>query len=183
MNGSTARSTNGNSYLASDHPLALYFGLLPDRCKPWHSQDWLGELVVKCDDVASLMRNGLFWTTKNVQWEQGYADEAVEFNVYHKEGFFRTSRWFLRDMDNEPPQWTASLIVWARHGVLDAFKLEDLSVNNANYCWAWNSEASLVYEYYDMFPERNVNVIYGVMPMKGWWPWPREEQASVEEVD
>jgi hypothetical protein len=137
---------------------------------------WAGVLEVKCRDVARLMREGFFWSAENVLPEEGYmAEESrpewLAIGCRHK----RT--WILADRSSgQEPQWVGSLEVVSPHlEVLSRFRLQNLSRKNIYSAGAWNALEQMVYSHDYRYLSKSFNCIYDDKPLKGWWPWPRED--------
>ncbi|KAK2007369.1 hypothetical protein LZ32DRAFT_610387 [Colletotrichum eremochloae] len=143
--------------------------------------DWEAKLQAKARDVPRLLREGFYWNTANVDWEAGYIQ--LDLSTDDEPGaadYWSCSRtFFLSDLSDDP-QWTAKLVVYAaKTSVLSRFTLSSINMDTMNWATAWrkvneqgnNEQWVYTWDRYD--PEENFNAIYGDMPLKGWWPWPR----------
>ncbi|KAG7285551.1 hypothetical protein NEMBOFW57_010180 [Staphylotrichum longicolle] len=152
---------------------------------------WAAILEVKCRDVPHLMREGFFWSAENVLPEEGYLSpesrpEWTALGCRHK----RT--WILADQSDNgqgqrrDPQWVGRLeVVSPVPEALPGFRVQELSRSNVYSAAAWNAREQLVYRYDYRSPSQNCNCIYDDKPLKGWWPWPRDDgvYAAFPHVD
>lgn len=146
---------------------------------------WVGEMRIKCSDVPLLMREGSYWTVANVIREAGFVDRCLGSvaSVWNKgrpkHPFTIRRTWLLQDLQT-PPRWVAYLVVSAtKLEILSGVQLEEWASDMAKFAMAWNPERKIIYSYDVRKPRCHFNCIYDQMPLKGWWPWPKEpKQAS-----
>jgi hypothetical protein len=87
----------------------------------------------------------------------------------------------LADKSNDQaPRWVARLdVVSLSLKLLPGFRLQSLSRGNVFAARAWTA----LHRIYDWdcrwVDEYNYNCIYDDKPLRGWWPWPREEGSYV----
>ncbi|KAI8684779.1 hypothetical protein NCS57_00144900 [Fusarium keratoplasticum] len=95
--------------------------------------------------------------------------------------FCRT--YYLDDLEDDP-QWMAKLTVHSHElHVLSEFRLRDLRVEDILSAMAFRPRGHRVCYYHAHKPQHGINAIYDNMPLKGWWPWPKEEEAAGETED
>lgn len=135
--------------------------------------EWEVFLRVNAHDLPRLMREGFYWSEANVDHERG------EYSSHRREEdrnlvrFTRT--YYLEDLQ-EDPQWMAQLTVYSFEiHVLSTFRLRDLRVKDVLQARAFRPRGREVYYYNAHEPTHFINAIYDDMPLKGWWPWPKEE--------
>ncbi|KAI8691778.1 hypothetical protein LRP88_09042 [Fusarium phalaenopsidis] len=150
---------------------------VPDDTMP----EWKAYLRVSAHDVPRLMREGFYWSEVNVDQERGeYASYPREENPSLPR-FCRT--YYLDDLEDDP-QWMAQLTVHSHElHVLSKFRLRDLRVEDILSAMAFRPRSHRVYYYHARKPQHCINAIYDNMPLKGWWPWPKEEEAAGETED
>lgn len=131
------------------------------------------KLWVITSDLATIMRDGLFWDETNVtackfQWER------------HIEGWYYTRVVTIRDLDHHTtsPLWTATLKIYGRPGAVDprvsSLKISDISVGDVDSAVAGYKESKEeVYRYDKRRMAGNFNSLCPGRNLEGWWPWPR----------
>ncbi|KAI0139929.1 hypothetical protein F4776DRAFT_567019 [Hypoxylon sp. NC0597] len=165
--------------------IVLY--LSPESERSYTSQKWFAQLHFKCENVPQLMREGLYWTTDNVAWEDGFVGETSKTCRHHytpellqkikNSGFWWTRHYFLRDIQHKPPRWIAHFQFHsATTHILTEIRLGDISVENVFNALAMTNDTNLIYLYGRHDPAGAFNAIYDDMPMDGWWPWPKEDE-------
>ncbi|KAK3300677.1 uncharacterized protein B0H64DRAFT_428690 [Chaetomium fimeti] len=144
-------------------------GFIEMRMTPaeWTDKPWVAFLVIGCEDVPRLMREGFFWSTENVVPEEGYISDNIRkecegLGCRHK----RT--WIIADKANDKaPQWKGRLEVTSPLlATLAAFRVKDLSRKNVYASYAWNWAGKLIYNYDYRYPKHNFNCIYDDEPLK-----------------
>jgi hypothetical protein len=140
----------------------------------YQEASWAATLVIRCD-VSRLMREGLFWTPDNIIPEEGHLFCPVHRKWLAK-GLCHGRSWILADKSNgENPRWVGRLEVSAHlYEMLQAFRPENLSMENVSLVYAQNGNGQMVYNYLRRWPENDYNYIYDNKPLQGWWPWPKE---------
>jgi hypothetical protein len=137
---------------------------------------WVAVLEVKCRDVARLMREGLFWTAGNIvpgkdyiSWETRPENRSL--------GYHYKRTWILVDKSKgQARQWVGRLEVMSpRADLLLGFQVQDLSTDDVYAATATNGFRHCIYNFDRRFSHHNYNCIYGRKPLKGWWPWPRDD--------
>ncbi|KAI2463929.1 hypothetical protein F4781DRAFT_425944 [Annulohypoxylon bovei var. microspora] len=150
---------------------------------------WCARLIFKCENVPQLMREGLYWSLSNVQWEDGFItsyapavnnsfDEIM--NEYClEEGLMYTRHYFLHDLQ-VPPRWIAHFQIHADTiRLLADLRLESLCKEHVYHAIAWSfGRQETIYRYDKSDWEGWYNVIYDDMPLEGWWPWPKKENIE-----
>ncbi|KAK4100338.1 hypothetical protein N658DRAFT_507863 [Parathielavia hyrcaniae] len=128
----------------------VVFMLLPDlSTAEYREASWAATLLILCDDLSRLMREGIFWSPDNLVPEQG---PPSAHNITN---------------GGENPRWVGKLNVAARHSqTLAAFRLQNLSPQNASHVYAKNRHGRMVYNYFRGWPEANYNYIYGDKPLQ-----------------
>ena len=150
--------------------------LLPGvSTREYQAVSWAATLVIRCDDVSRLMREGLFWTPNDVIPEEGHLFSPVHRKWLAK-GLRHGRSWILADKSNgENPRWVGRLGVSTRlYETLHAFRLQNLSMENVSHVYAQNGNGQMVYNYLRCWPKNDYNYIYDDKPLQGWWPWPKE---------
>ncbi|KAK4100080.1 hypothetical protein N658DRAFT_497794 [Parathielavia hyrcaniae] len=94
---------------------------------------WAASLVIRCDDVARLMREGFFWSPDNVVPEEGHIFGAKDAR-WLVMGYTIGRAWILTDKSQpagKPPRWVGKLELYANPlDILPTFRLQNLSVRN-----------------------------------------------------
>ncbi|KAM0440987.1 hypothetical protein ACHAPT_000292 [Fusarium lateritium] len=140
--------------------------------------DWQTFLRVNTQDIPKLMREGFFWSEAHVEPEKG---ELVRFPCDVSPHGMRYCRTYYLDGRKENPPWTAQLAVHSYEvRTLANFRLGDLRVENVTSARAFRPRGYEVYYYNFREPQNSINVIYDDMPLKGWWPWPKEREEEVK---
>ncbi|RMJ12935.1 hypothetical protein BHE90_009578 [Fusarium euwallaceae] len=169
-------------HLQEEMAWVLHMKLLSDLDAPEGTvPKWEVYLEVSAHDVPKLMREGFYWSEANVDHERG------EFTIYPREdntNLVRFSRtYYLEDL-HEDPQWMAQLKVYSFElDVLSTFRLRNLRVKDILKARAYRPQDHEVYYYHAHEPGHFINAIYDDMPLKGWWPWPKEEVTEDETED
>jgi hypothetical protein len=138
---------------------------------------WLAVLAVKCRDVPRLMREGFFWSAENVLPEQGYMSSETRPR-WRALGCRHKRTWILADRadDDSAVRWVGQLdVVTPDLSLLANFQVKTLSRDNVYAADATNAHQRHIYYYDYRSPRYSYNCIYDNKPLKGWWPWPREE--------
>ena len=153
----------------------IAFHMVPDPCATGsRTARWEAFFAAKCLDVPHLMREGFFWSADNLVPEEGRMGYLPDPEWTDK-GFHKMRTWILTDK-SENPQWAARLQVFAPDlKTLSAFRLQMLTKQNISTANAWDVRDDVVYNYDHYRPGQNFNCIYDDRPLKGWWPWPRED--------
>ncbi|KAI3316955.1 hypothetical protein HD806DRAFT_551239 [Xylariaceae sp. AK1471] len=181
-------ATSGSFYREDEQPVSIIFKFCPDPAKFLCQQDWSAELFVKCRDVPRLMREGFYWDAANVIREEGYL-VLDQLGSIRKDGkkYAGTRHYFLKDLQR-PPRWIATIELHAVHfHTLTRFDLgQQLTQERIRLANATSQASSQHYiwrYHHQLPPEECFNVIYGDMPMEGWWPWPRKESEEANTGD
>ncbi|KAI5460107.1 hypothetical protein BGZ63DRAFT_426053 [Mariannaea sp. PMI_226] len=146
---------------------------------PCHVTPWHAELEIYVKDMPKLMRQGLNWSGQNVIVDGGFLTTREEaLSHWHRSvGWSCVRRYKLRD-HSEDPQWEGNLLVYARQiSELSCFRLSNLSVNKVRWALAFNKDNEHVYNFDRLHTAENFNTYYDDMPLQGWWPWPKVEEA------
>jgi hypothetical protein len=130
---------------------------------------WTAILRVKCRDVPRLMREGFFWSTGNVQPEEGYMSYSTEPR-WSALGLNYARLWGLVDtLNGETPLWVAQLEVFTHSlETLSDFRVQNLSRDNVYTGHSWNADRQVVYAFEYHQPSQCYNCIYDDMPLQGW---------------
>ncbi|KAI1370863.1 hypothetical protein F4677DRAFT_464873 [Hypoxylon crocopeplum] len=146
-------------------------------------QLWFGQMDVKCCDVPLLMREGFHWTTANVTREEGFVDNIIPELVHLGKPNYTctiTRFWILRDLQ-QPPRWTACLQVHAPNKeVVSGIRLDNWTIDMVRTAKALGLSRKLIYQFDNSRPRYHLNSIYDDMPLKGWWPWPKEDLIATK---
>ncbi|TRX96170.1 hypothetical protein FHL15_002894 [Xylaria flabelliformis] len=170
---------SGKSYRENEQRLSMSFGFCPDPSNVSLNQDWVAILMVKCHNVPRLMREGFHWDAANVIREEAYVDQDFTFARFRQDRkcWAGTRHYFLKDLQ-QPPRWIATIEVFAlNQTTLFQFKLNKLSRETTKWATANNQSGHQIYHWHRGFPDSWFNVVYDDMPMEGWWPWPKRNQA------
>jgi hypothetical protein len=166
------RGSNGAS-AAESGAGGIELRMLPTECI---AKQWVAFLEVECKDVPRLMREGFFWSAENVLPAGGYMSKpGPDFTVL---GFRHQRTWVIAEKpDDGTPQWRGTVEVMSPLlETLINFRIQDLSAKNVFIAHAWNGAGCQTYNYHDEDPIHNYNCIYDNKPLKGWWPWPKEQR-------
>jgi hypothetical protein len=141
---------------------------------------WVAILCVKTRDVPRLMREGFFWSTENVVPEEGYMSSETR-REWTDQGLRHRRTWMLADKSNdEAPRWVGRLdVISLSRRILPGFRLQNLSRGNVYAARAWIAHRQIYNWDCRWADEYNYNCIYDDTPLRGWWPWPREEGTYV----
>ncbi|KAI0871589.1 hypothetical protein GGS24DRAFT_53759 [Hypoxylon argillaceum] len=169
--------TRGSPYQESKLRPSISFGFCPNPSDLTRNQAWGALLMVKCDDVPRLMREGFHWDGANVIREEGYIDRDFRYAHRRKDGkrWASTRHYYLQDLQ-QPPRWVATIKVFALNpGTVCQFDLNQLSRESMQWATALNPfSRHHIYNWDSWSPAVRFNAIYDDMPMEGWWPWPRK---------
>ncbi|KAK5636471.1 hypothetical protein RRF57_012183 [Xylaria bambusicola] len=189
-------ATGGRFYKEDKQRPSLIIRFCPDPSRP-HSlrcQNWVAVLEVKCFDVPRLMREGFHWNASNVINEDGYIEFGKKWPVV-KLWTSTSKRWYFLADNHQPRCWIASLMVEASDvSILYGFNLSLLSPEIVSSASALNQDHQEIYGYEartlpaklcnaTKTPMWAFNMIYGDMPMEGFWPWPRKEHMAEKNRD
>jgi hypothetical protein len=169
-----------------DQAIELTMAPNPDVFLDHPTAQWAAILTVKTSDVPRLVREGFFWSAENVVPEEGYMSSETrrEWTLWRELGFHHTRTWILVDKSSHEdgaPGWVARLEVLSGFPELPTgFRVQSLSRENVYAARAWNGLQQAIYDYDCRWPGRyHYNCIYDDKPLRGWWPWPREEGGYV----
>ncbi|KAI0974128.1 hypothetical protein F4678DRAFT_458921 [Xylaria arbuscula] len=70
---------SGKWYHKDKRRQTMKFIYVRDPSRDFHAQDWVACLLVKCNDVPCLMRDGFFWGIQHVIHEDGYISPRHEW--------------------------------------------------------------------------------------------------------
>ena len=147
---------------------------------------WAAVLRIGVKDVATLMKDGLFWSEENLDREAGYV-----VNPQHAVGpsipkDWKYARFFSFEDIGIEPRWKAKMHVFSRNlEQLSRFEFGELRVDKIVFCRANDAEGNMVYLYDDGIDGKRVriNSFFDKMPLEGWWPWPRRNNHGNPTVD
>ncbi|KAI4861104.1 hypothetical protein F4820DRAFT_434815 [Hypoxylon rubiginosum] len=158
------------------------------RFKPKPSMDdkhqpWFAQMGIKYGDVPLLMREGFHWTTANVVREDGFVG-SIDRRLVNLRKVSPTCTitmfWTLQDLQR-PPRWTAYLQVHApNYAVISGIRLENWTTDMVTFAEARSLSRDLIYRFDASMPTYHFNSIYDDMPLKGWWPWPKEDSSATK---
>ncbi|KAI1500404.1 hypothetical protein F5X99DRAFT_239047 [Biscogniauxia marginata] len=173
----------GNGKFFDDVPgkPSITFWIDGDPDEDDQHQPWFGQIIVKCDDVPLLMREGFQWTTENIIREEGFIENIRP----QLAGLGKpncpctiTRNWFLRDLQ-QPSRWTAHLQVHARDvETVSRIRLDSWTTDMVRLVTAAGLSDKIIYHFDAKKPLYAYNVIYDDMPLKGWWPWLKQDQQT-----
>lgn len=140
---------------------------------------WMAHFQVWCKNMPRLLREGFFWSVENIVPEKGRLLRERRPDLTDLGCSYRRN-WYLidqhRDQPANTPQWEGSLVVSShRIDVLANFQMRDLTWENVYRASVYTDDGDKIYNYTALEADRNYNCFYDDMPMKGFWPWPREE--------
>jgi hypothetical protein len=140
---------------------------------------WEVVLRVWARNIPRLMRAGFNWTEANIQHEKGYVklNHVSWFSWYRLYYGIKHMRLLhLKDMSPDR-EWFATLTLFAADfNTISDFHVGWLSQQNTAYVKVDDHKGDLVY-LWDVYTGAKLNTIYPNMPLKGWWPWPKEEDC------
>lgn len=148
---------------------------------------WHAELRIQANDIAALMRQGLFWSEDNFDQTKGYyvLDALRKFDspMGNTLGFAHCRYYELSDIPDSP-QWKGSLCVYAHHpSTLREFRVDSLGLSNVRFVLARNWVERLIYQFDSTGVVPTYSTLTGETPLLGWGPWPRNEEEKVEVDD
>ena len=125
---------------------------------------------IECHDMTQFMRQGFRWSDANVEREAGYIDDTKKY------GFWNYRRhWVLQDLA-EPPQWSATMDIWAiRLETLTTFNLDGMSSQLLSGSIGTDREGHMVYRFLISAQSVNFNAIYDQAPLGTCWSWLKRE--------
>ncbi|KAM3564670.1 hypothetical protein MY1884_000611 [Beauveria asiatica] len=151
------------------------------RFKNLKNVPWYAELTLKVNDVAALLKNGLFWSEDNI-------DSTDNFFVDGNNAPHPGSAWiyplhrhgrYYKLIDTESAQWHGTLMVRAHTmSMLRQFRPRQLSLANVRFVSAKNPQGRAVYHFDSVESDRCFNAILDDTPLEGWWPWPKKEDMD-----
>ncbi|KAI1433610.1 hypothetical protein GGR50DRAFT_668004 [Xylaria sp. CBS 124048] len=165
--------SRGSFYYNTPGHAVISFHYVDDLSKRYFSQNWSARISVKSSDVASLMRDGFDWDETNIMGEEGHMNRDVSRGDW---------RHYLKDLQ-EPPRWVAMIEVSTRrYGYWRRIDLKHLTRERMMSVVVWGQQGGApVYRYDYKDPSKCYNLIYGNMPLRGRWPWPRSNEAEVND--
>ncbi|KID87864.1 hypothetical protein MGU_05102 [Metarhizium guizhouense ARSEF 977] len=151
----------------------------PPLIGPWkydkkahNDAPWIAYMDIRFKDVCATMEQGLYWSQDNID-----PNGSCFFNTTDPAllayDFFRGRRFHLIDLA-ENPQWKGELEVYASSAkTLSEFRIQNTLVDNITSMTAFTGDERWIYAYKRGDPGQNFNAIYDDMPLRGWWPWPK----------
>ncbi|CAG9982424.1 unnamed protein product [Clonostachys byssicola] len=144
---------------------------------------WRAILRIWTPNTPRLMRKGFSWGVGDVNVARGYVQ--LNDNVTGRAWGLGRRFKHIRVYDLQPPgdrvEWIGHISVFAQEAAtLAQFDLSCITPEMALKMVATNWQKRLVYLADRRRPDLNFNTIYGSMPLKGWWMWPKAE-ASISE--
>ncbi|KAI1400862.1 hypothetical protein F4819DRAFT_509107 [Hypoxylon fuscum] len=174
---------NGRLFLNEPGGASITFHFVPEPGMDDQHQPWFGQMDVKCCDVPLLMREGFHWTTANVIREEGFVDRIIPelINLGKPNHTCTITRvWILRDLQ-QPSRWTARLQVHAPNTeVVSGIRLDNWTIDMIRSVRAYGLSKKSIYEFNVSRTRYHFNSIYDDMPLKGWWPWPKEDSLATK---
>jgi hypothetical protein len=155
------------------------------KVKP-SNDSWVARVDFKTRNVPKIMREGLHWSSANVQDELSYFERNIspssipDMHSGEKcDGWAHLRKYFLSSRDGESV-WKAEITVYTMSlAVLGAFRLDHLTSETLGLTYATNWDGKTVYMYRKWQDTSTyMNAIYGDMPMAGRWPWPKAPEAG-----
>lgn len=153
--------------------------------------EWLVRMDVLATNIPRFMNDGFHWSAADVIPTESYvtlngSDDTLTAR-FRSDGWEDTRTYALQDSKGGK-EWTAKIKVYGKSpSAVAGFELDKLSLDQLTFCQAWNWNSQLVYYYSRAEPEASVNVLFGKMPLEGWWPWPKaqidEEARGMKEVE
>ncbi|KAI1827653.1 hypothetical protein F4861DRAFT_549840 [Xylaria intraflava] len=177
-----------NFYHEDRMPESIQFTFYPNPDKHWRTQEWLATIMIKCDDVPRLMREGFFWNDANVVKEDGFINEDTKNGPIQadKKAWRTTRHYFLQDL-HQPRRWTAKIEVFGlRDEALFHFDLRQLRRERIREGYAVNRHGEAIYVYHHGVPQRCFNAIYDDLLMPGQWPrgsWPKPKADAIKDSE
>lgn len=134
--------------------------------------DFVAHLLIETIDLPRLFSDGFFLRDEHLQ---------KEFSYYIWGDHPRTGiQCHCRSFTITDPIWTGELRIYSTSlGSIRDFTVSSLSpetIINATATIAGTGD--IVYNYGRHLDEHNINCCCGDQPLKGLWPWPKEEQAK-----
>lgn len=147
--------------------------------------EWRAVMRISTWNIPRLMARGLYWGPHDVQEVPGGVHLGSRLGAFR---FGYGVHWnHTRIYHIEPPgklrEWTAQLFVFAKtHSTLAQFDINCLTPETVESMKARNWKGDIVYLASRERPDLNFNTLYGLMPLKGWWMWPKTESMANEQV-
>ncbi|KAK0641697.1 hypothetical protein B0T16DRAFT_393938 [Cercophora newfieldiana] len=139
---------------------------------------WDAVVIVKCEDLAGLMRNGFHLSSENFFPEENYCSVLPQQTA---EGFTAFRTWVIRQ-NGRPgvPAWRGEIVVWSQSmELLHRFQPKNLSRDTIldARVWRLNGMRGIVFQHDNCRPDQNINCMFGDN-CDAMWFWPPEVTAQ-----
>ncbi|SCO77337.1 uncharacterized protein FRV6_01549 [Fusarium oxysporum] len=157
----------------------LWFGSDPDLVRETIPQvklniGWQAHLELSTTDIVGLMREGLYVCQENVIVQES----CMTVRPYQQE---HQTYYYDRHFALTGPNWKGNLVVTTLScPVATNFRVEHLSADKIFRSYASDISRTQCWVYHFMInnPKVNANYILDDTPLKGLWPWPRNEHIT-----
>ncbi|EXK40217.1 hypothetical protein FOXG_20290 [Fusarium oxysporum f. sp. lycopersici 4287] len=158
--------------------VTLLFGSDPDLLREAIPQvklniGWQAHLELSTKDIIGLMREGLYVSQENVVVQES----CMTVRPYQQE---HQTYYYDRHFALAGPNWKGNLVVTTLScHIATNFRVEHLSADKVCRSYALDASKTECWVYSFMInnPEVNANFILDDTPLKGLWPWPRNEHV------
>jgi len=143
--------------------------------------EWFAEVRFNCVDMPRFMREGLHWTTRNIEADQSW------WRINPDDFRWKFSRyWITRQHPDKPARysrWRGQVLVQCNSvAALSAFRLHTLRRHHIVYADVRSSLDNEVFSYRRSKPDININCIDDSDRFDLWWLWPMETGVRPESL-
>lgn len=144
---------------------------------------WRAIMRIWTCNTPRLMRQGFYWGPDDVNEAKG---SVQLYDKVSSRAWGLGRRWkHVREYELQPPggkvEWLGDIMVFAQEAAaLAQFDLSYITPERAVKMTATNWQQRLVYLADRRRPDLSFNTIYGSMPLKGSWIWPKAESSISE---
>ncbi|CAH0021679.1 unnamed protein product [Clonostachys rhizophaga] len=134
-------------------------------------------------NTPRLMREGFYWGPGDVNEAKGYValNDKVSSRAWGLDRRWKHVRVYELQPQGDKVEWLGHILVFAQEAAaLAQFDLSYITPERAVKMTATNWQKRLVYLADRRRPDLSFNTIYGSMPLKGWWVWPKAESSISE---
>lgn len=153
---------------------------------------WRALLILKAPNLPRLMRRGFSWSPANlVRGDERISLDSKSLGLKLERSFASQWGWTAREggwihqrhyhiRDTGPDtEWHGTLMVFGRKpSTVINFDVSSIDIDTVVWAMATNWHGQVVYDT-RRGPDESFNTIYHRLPLRGWWPWPKEPQGDI----
>ncbi|CAH0047130.1 unnamed protein product [Clonostachys solani] len=144
---------------------------------------WRAVMKIWTCNTPRLMRQGVYWGPDDVNEVTGFVrlDDNRLSRAWGWGGRWKHMRAYNIQPPGDKVEWHGSLYVFTQEAAtLARFDLSCITPETAVKMSADNWQKRLVYLADRRRPDLSFNTIFGSMPLKGWWIWPKAGSSISE---